>query len=63
MTREDRSALLRAWLAWSSGRVMSNQTCMDFVDDVIRREPRFAAIHVFEILDLLVNAEPERRSA
>ncbi|TDJ24004.1 MAG: hypothetical protein E2O54_12275 [Gammaproteobacteria bacterium] len=63
MTREDRSALLREWLAWSSGRVMSNQTCMDFVDDVIQREPRFATIHVFEILDLLVNAEPERRSA
>ncbi len=42
---------------------MSNQTCMDFVDRVVRREPRFAAIHVFEILDLLVNAEPERRSA
>ena len=63
MTREDRSALLTAWLAWRAGRVMSNQTCMDFVDSVVRREPRFAAIHVFEILDLLVNAEPERRSA
>lgn len=63
MTREDRSALLRAWLAWSSGRAMSNQTCMDFVDEVVRRESRFATIHVFEILDLLVNAEPERRSA
>ena len=63
MTREDRSALLMAWLALRAGRVMSNQTCMDFVDSVVRREPRFAAIHVFEILDLLVNAEPERRSA
>jgi hypothetical protein len=36
---------------------------MDFVDEVVRRESRFATIHVFEILDLLVNAEPERRSA
>ncbi len=42
---------------------MSNQTCMEFVDEVVRCEPRFATIHIFEILDLLVNAEPERRSA
>jgi hypothetical protein len=63
MTREDRALLLRAWLSWSSGRPIDNQTCLEFLDHVVRPDPRFAGIHVFEVLDLVVNAEPERRTA
>lgn len=63
MSKDDRAALLRAWTSWSTGRAMNNQTCLDFVDEVVRRDRRFSGIHVFEVLDLVVNAEPARRSA
>lgn len=63
MTRDDRTLLLRAWLSWSSGQAVNNQTCLDFLDQVVRPDRRFAHVHVFEVLDLVVNAEPERRSA
>jgi hypothetical protein len=63
MTRDDRDALLRAWGKWNDGRAVTNQNCLDFLDQVVRPEVAFAGIHVFEVLDLLVNAEPERQSA
>ncbi len=63
MTRDDRTLLLRAWLSWSSGQIVDNQTCLEFLDRVVRPDPRFANVDVFEVLDLLVNAAPERQSA
>lgn len=63
MTRDDRALLKGVWLHWSSGRTVNNQTCHEFLDQVIRPDPKFAHVHVFEVLDLVINVEPERRSA
>ena len=63
MTRDDRALLLRAWLSWSEGRSVTNQTCLEFLDQVVRPDRRLANVHAFEVLDLVVNAEPQRRSA
>ena len=64
MTRNDESALVRAWFAWRVEREVRDDLYVEFFDEVVRNNPRFAGVHVFEVLDVLVNAvEPERRAS
>jgi hypothetical protein len=60
MTRHDENALVHAWVAWRAGREVKDDSYIDFFDAQIRNNPRFASMHVFEVLDVLVNAEPDR---
>jgi hypothetical protein len=61
MTRHDENALVHAWVAWRSGREVRDDSYIEFFDAQIRNNPRFASMHVFEVLDVLVNAQPDRR--
>jgi hypothetical protein len=64
MTRDDETALVHTWHAWRRGKVVTDDVYLEFFDDVVRRSPRFARIHVFEVLDALVNAaEPDQRES
>jgi hypothetical protein len=64
MTKRDESALVHAWFAWRTGREVKDGAYMEFFDAEIRNNPRFRSAHVFEILDVLVNAiEPDRRES
>lgn len=61
MTRHDENALVHAWVAWRTGRDVKDDSYIEFFDAQIRDNPRFRSTHVFEVLDVLVNAEPDRR--
>lgn len=64
MNRDEETALIRAWQAWSAGKVVTDDVYLEFFDAEVHRNPRFARIHVFEVLDSLVNAaEPDRRES
>jgi hypothetical protein len=64
MIRRDETALVRAWIAWRTDRAVDDQVYLEFYDSVVRDHPRFARIHVFEVVDALVNAvEPDRRES
>ena len=64
MIREDETALVRAWRVWQSGRAVNDAAYLEFYDVVVRSNPRFARIHVFEVLDALVNAaDPDQRES
>ena len=64
MVREDETALVRAWRIWQVGRAVDNDAYLEFYDAEVRTDPRFARIHVFEVLDALVNAaEPDQRES
>lgn len=61
--RDDEAALLREWRKWCVDRVASGDLYLEFCDAVVRRNPRFDGIHIFEILDALVNAMDVGRRA
>jgi hypothetical protein len=61
MTRHDENALVHAWVAWRKGRDVEADSYIEFFDTQIRNNPRFASMHVFEVLDVIVNAQPDRR--
>jgi hypothetical protein len=65
MCRDDEVALVRAWQHWRVDKPLSNDSYLEFVDKVVRRDKRYDRIHIFEILDALVNApeDDQRRSA
>lgn len=64
MTRQDEIALVTAWLSWKAGRVIEDNAYIEFFDDVIRNDPRFGKVHIFEALDVLVNAvAPDQRES
>ncbi len=63
MTKHDENALVHAWVAWRQGRNIRDDAYIEFFDAEIRNNPRFRTTHVFEVLDVLVNAEPDRRSS
>jgi len=64
MTKHDENALVHAWVAWRSGRDVKDESYIEFFDSEIRNNPRFRNTHVFEVLDVLVNAaEPDRRES
>jgi hypothetical protein len=56
MYRDDEAALVRAWQQWRGRTEITDDVYMEFVDKVVRRDARFDRIHIFEILDALVNA-------
>jgi hypothetical protein len=60
MTKHDENALVRAWVAWRTDRHVKDDSYIEFFDAQVRSNPRFASLHVFEVLDVLVNAEPHR---
>ena len=64
MIREDETAIVRAWRVWQSGRAINDAAYLEFYDAEVRGDPRFARIHVFEVLDAIVNAaEPDQRES
>ena len=64
MTRHDEVALVNAWVAWRTGRVVKDDANIEFFDAKVRNDPRFRGTHIFEVLDVLVNAvEPDRRES
>jgi hypothetical protein len=64
MTRDQETALIHAWHVWKAGRVVTDDVYLEFFDDEVRRSPRFARIHVFEVLDALVNSvDPDHRES
>jgi hypothetical protein len=58
MTREEESAVIAAWRAFTAGRPVDRRTHLEFVDTRIRTQARFRRLSVFEVLDVIVNAEP-----
>jgi len=61
MTRHDEVTLVNAWVAWRTGRVIEDGAYIEFFDEEIRDDPRFRGTHIFEVLDVLVNAvDPDR---
>ncbi len=64
MTRHDEVALVNAWVAWRTGRVVKDDAYIEFFDAEIRNDPRFRGTHIFEVLDVLVNSvDPDRRES
>jgi hypothetical protein len=64
MTRDDETALIHAWFVWKADKVVTDDVYLEFFDAEVRRSPRFARIHVFEVLDSLVNAvDPDHRES
>jgi hypothetical protein len=64
MNRHDEIAVMQAWNAWLGGRVVEDQTYVEFFDEQIRDRPEFSGLHVFEVLDVLLNtAEPSHRES
>ena len=64
MTRDDETALVHTWQVWRAGKVVTDDVYLEFFDDVVRHSPRFGRIHVFEVLDALVNAaDPDQRES
>jgi len=64
MNRHDEIAVMHAWNAWLSGRVVADDTYLEFFDEQIRGKPEFGGLHVFEVLDVLLNAtEPDHRES
>ena len=64
MNRDDETALVHAWHVWRVGKIVTDDVYLEFFDDVVRQSPRFKRIHVFEVLDALVNAaDPDQRES
>jgi hypothetical protein len=64
MNRDDEIALVQAWHEWRVGKAIDDDLYLEFFDRHVRTDARFARIHVFEVLDALVNApDDQRRSA
>ncbi len=63
MNREDERRIASAWLKWLGSQPMrhtdelTNETYMIFVQTYVRDNPRFRGLNVYEILDVMVNAE------
>ena len=57
VTRSEEAAVLRLWKSWSVGRTRSNATYSDFFFDVVQMERELRDINVYEVLDLLINAD------
>jgi hypothetical protein len=64
MNRHDEIAVMHVWNAWLRGRVIDDETYLEFFDEQIRGKPQFGGLHVFEVLDVLLNAaEPDQRES
>jgi hypothetical protein len=59
VTRDEETAVIAAWRSFTDGRPVNRQTYLDFIELRIRGQARFQRLSVFEVLDALVNAEPE----
>ena len=65
MNRDDEIALVQEWHEWRADRAINDDLYLEFFEREVRTNARFARIHVFEVLDALVNAPEDgrRRSA
>ncbi len=64
MTKHDEIALVHAWVVWRASRVVEDDVYVEFYDKVVRDNPQFRGINVFEALDVLVNSvDPDRRES
>ena len=57
MTREQETAIVDAWLAWSTHKRLSSEDYLDFYDTVVRRTKALRRLHVFEVLDVVMSTE------
>ena len=64
MNRHDEIAVMHAWNAWLRGRVIDDETYLEFFDEEVRGKPQYRGLHVFEVLDVLLNAaSPDQRES
>ena len=68
MTREQEVAIVEAWQSWATKRVLSSENYLDFYGAIVRRSKSLRRLHVFEVLDVVMNTEyagphESRRSA
>jgi hypothetical protein len=59
MSRDEEAAVIAAWRVFTAGRTIDRRTYLDFVHTRVYTHARFRRLSVFEILDAIVNAEPE----
>lgn len=57
MTKDDESAIVSRWLSWRVGKRVSNDAYLEFFETQVHSDPALARIHVFDVLDLLVNVD------
>ena len=57
MTRDDEAAIVSKWLAWRVGKRVSNDLYLEFYETQVRTDKALKRIHVFDVLDLVVNAD------
>ena len=58
MTREQEATILDAWQTGGGGKKQfRSEDYLEFYDTVIRRTKHLRRLHVFEVLDVVVNAE------
>jgi len=58
VNREDELKIARAWLRWRRTQTtLSNDVYMNFVQAFVRNDEHLQSLNVFEVLDVLVNAE------
>jgi hypothetical protein len=58
MSRDEEIAVIAAWRAFTAGRVVERRTYLEFIDVRIRAQPGLRRLSVFEVLDVVVNADP-----
>jgi len=59
MTKDEEAAVIAAWRIFTAGREADRRTYLDFIHTRIYPSARFRRLLVFEVLDAIVNAEPE----
>lgn len=62
MTRDEEAAVIAAWRAFIAGRAIDRRAYLDFIHTRVYTNARFRRLSVFEVLDAIVNAEPETLS-
>ena len=59
MSRDEEAAVIAAWRIFTAGRAPDRRMYLDFIHTRIHPSARFRRLSVFEVLDTIVNAEPE----
>lgn len=57
VTRQESVTIRRLWVDWIDDKGFNNQACTDFYFEVVRDDRRVRHVNVFEVLDLVVNAD------
>ena len=57
MTREQEAAIVVAWQYWRLEKRLTSEDYLDFYETVVLRTKPLRRLHVFEVLDVVVNTE------